>query len=80
MHGGGPKSAKQANKPNKRATELKPRTCALQGLMGFRPYYRSAPQVANLGGHPVQPAPVTKLGPETLMLAVHFLKYRCLIH
>ena len=24
--------------------------------------------------------PVTKLGPETLVLAVHFLKYRCLIH
>ena len=29
--GGGARSAKQANKPNKRATELKPRTCAHQG-------------------------------------------------
>ena len=36
--GGGPRSAKEANKPNKRATELKPRTCAHQGSM-FRPYY-----------------------------------------
>ena len=35
--GGGPRSAKQANQPNKRATELKPRTCAHQGSM-FRPY------------------------------------------
>ena len=31
--GGGARSAKQANKPNKRATELKPRTCAHQGSM-----------------------------------------------
>ena len=29
--GGVPRSAKEANKPNKRATELKPRTCAHQG-------------------------------------------------
>ena len=36
--GGMPRSAKQANKPNKRATELKPLTCAHQGSM-FRPYY-----------------------------------------
>ena len=35
--GGGARSAKEANKPNKRATELKPRTCAHQGSM-FRPY------------------------------------------
>ena len=35
--GGVPRSAKQANKPNKRATELKPRTCAHQGSM-LRPY------------------------------------------
>ena len=35
--GGGPRSAKEANKPNKRATELKPRPCAHQGSM-FRPY------------------------------------------
>ena len=38
--GGGvgvPRSAKQANKPNKHATELKPRPCAHQGSM-FRPY------------------------------------------
>ena len=35
--GGVPRSAKEANKPNKRATELKPRTCAHQGSM-FRPY------------------------------------------
>ena len=34
--GGGPRSAKEANKPNKRATGLKPRTCAHQGSM-FRP-------------------------------------------
>ena len=27
-----PRSAKEANKPNKRATELKPRTCAHQAL------------------------------------------------
>ena len=33
-----PRSAKQVNKPNKRATELKPRPCAHQGSM-FRPYY-----------------------------------------
>ena len=30
--GGGPRSAKEANKPNKRATELKPRTCAHHGV------------------------------------------------
>ena len=35
--GGGPRSPKEANKPNKRATELKRRTCAHQGSM-FRPY------------------------------------------
>ena len=35
--GGVPRSPKEANKPNKRATELKPRTCAHQGSM-FRPY------------------------------------------
>ena len=35
--GGVPRSAKEANKPNKRATELKPRPCAHQGSM-FRPY------------------------------------------
>ena len=35
--GGVPRSAKQANKPNKRATELNPRTCAHQGSM-FRSY------------------------------------------
>ena len=35
--GGGARSAKEANKPNKRATGLKPRTCAHQGSM-FRPY------------------------------------------
>ena len=35
--GGGPRSAKEANKPKKRATELKPRTCAHQGSI-FRPY------------------------------------------
>ena len=29
--GGVPRSAKQANKPNKRATELKPRPCAHRG-------------------------------------------------
>ena len=34
--GGGARSAKEANKPNKRATGLKPRTCAHQGSM-FRP-------------------------------------------
>ena len=34
--GGGARSAKEANKPKKRATELKPRTCAHQGSM-FRP-------------------------------------------
>ena len=34
--GGGPKSAKEANMPNKRATGLKPRTCTHQGSM-FRP-------------------------------------------
>ena len=34
--GGVPRSAKEANNPNKRATELKPRTCAHQGSM-FRP-------------------------------------------
>ena len=34
--GGRPRSAKQANKPNKRTTGLKPRTCAHQGSM-FRP-------------------------------------------
>ena len=34
--GGVPRSAKEANKPNKRATGLKPRTCAHQGSM-FRP-------------------------------------------
>ena len=34
---GGPRSTKEANKPNKRATELKPRTCAHQGSI-FRPY------------------------------------------
>ena len=32
-----PRSAKEANKPKKRATELKPRPCAHQGSM-FRPY------------------------------------------
>ena len=31
--GGGARSAKEANKPNKRATGLKPRTCAHQGSM-----------------------------------------------
>ena len=31
--GGGPRSPKEAKKPNKRATELKPRTCAHQGSM-----------------------------------------------
>ena len=35
--GGVPRSPKEANKPNKRATELKRRTCAHQGSM-FRPY------------------------------------------
>ena len=35
--GGVPRSAKEANKPKKRATELKPCTCAHQGSM-FRPY------------------------------------------
>ena len=35
--GGLPRSAKEANKPNNRATELKPLTCAHQGSM-FRPY------------------------------------------
>ena len=35
--GGVPRYAKQTNKPNKRATELKPLTCAHQGSM-FRPY------------------------------------------
>ena len=35
--GGVPRSAKEANTPNKRATELKPLTCAHQGSM-FRPY------------------------------------------
>ena len=35
--GGVPRSAKQANKPNKRTTGLKPGTCAHQGSM-FRPY------------------------------------------
>ena len=34
---GVPRSAKQANKPNKRATELKPRTCTHQGSI-FRLY------------------------------------------
>ena len=34
--GGVPRSAKEANNPNKRATELKPRTYAHQGSM-FRP-------------------------------------------
>ena len=34
--GGGPRSAKEANNPNKRAAELKPRPCAHQGSM-FRP-------------------------------------------
>ena len=34
---GVPRSAKEANKPNKRAAELKPRTCAHQGSM-CRPY------------------------------------------
>ena len=34
--GGGPRSAKEAKKPNKRATGLKPATCAHQGSM-FRP-------------------------------------------
>ena len=34
--GGVPRSTKEANNPNKRATELKPRTCAHQGSM-FRP-------------------------------------------
>ena len=37
-----PRSAKKANKPNKRATELKPRTCAHQGSM-FRPYSGADP-------------------------------------
>ena len=37
LRGGGvPRSAKQANKPNKRATELKPHPCTHQGSM-FRP-------------------------------------------
>ena len=35
--GGVPRSPKEANKPNKCATELKPRTCTHQGSM-FRPY------------------------------------------
>ena len=35
--GGVPRSAKEANKPNKRATELKPRPGAHQGSM-CRPY------------------------------------------
>ena len=35
--GGGARSAKEANKPNKRATELTSRTCAHQGST-FRPY------------------------------------------
>ena len=35
--GGVPRSAKEANKPNKRATELKPGPCAHQGSI-FRPY------------------------------------------
>ena len=35
--GGVPRSAKEANKPNKLATELKSHTCARQGSM-FRPY------------------------------------------
>ena len=35
--GGLPRSAKEANNPNKRAIELKPRPCAHQGSM-FRPY------------------------------------------
>ena len=35
--GGLPRSAKEANKPKKRASELKPRTCAHQGSI-FRPY------------------------------------------
>ena len=35
--GGGARSAKEANKANKRATELKPRPCVHQGSM-FRPY------------------------------------------
>ena len=34
--GGVPRSAKEANNPNKRTTELKPRTCVHQGSM-FRP-------------------------------------------
>ena len=34
---GVPRSAKEANKPKKRTTDLKPRTCAHQGSM-FRPY------------------------------------------
>ena len=34
--GGVPRSAKEANNPNKRAAELKPRPCTHQGLM-FRP-------------------------------------------
>ena len=34
--GGVPRSAKEANNPNKRAAELKPRPCAHQGSM-FRP-------------------------------------------
>ena len=35
--GGVPRSAKEANKPNKRSTELKPRTCTHHRSM-FRPY------------------------------------------
>ena len=35
--GGGARSTKEANKPNMRATGLKPRPCAHQGSM-FRPY------------------------------------------
>ena len=34
--GGGPRSTKEANNPNKHATELKSRTCAHQGSI-FRP-------------------------------------------
>ena len=34
---GVPRSAKQANKPNKRANELKPLTCAHQGSMFIGP-------------------------------------------
>ena len=34
--GGVPRSAKEANNPNKRAAELKPRPCVHQGSM-FRP-------------------------------------------